>query len=148
MARHAARAGRADPERSHHQHPQPAPRRHPNPESGFIVRVGDHLRIDPHLTGCDLWRFQAALAAAASALGEQARHAALEQAAGLWRGDLADGIDAVWIEETRETLRRDVVDTLARLAKLREHDNPEQPLAVLERAITVAATRNLCTARS
>jgi len=107
------------------------------PESAFIVRVGDHLRIDARMTGCDLWRFQAALAAAARAPGDQERRALLEEAASLWRGDLADGMDSVWMEEHRETLRRDAVDALARLAQLCEQDEPEHALAILERAITV-----------
>jgi DNA-binding SARP family transcriptional activator len=107
------------------------------PESAFVVRVGDHLRIDARLIGCDLWRFRTALANAASADSDQDRIAALEEATRLWRGDLADGIDAVWIEEHRETLRRDAADALARLAELYEQDNPERALMVLDRAITV-----------
>lgn len=107
------------------------------PEAGFIVRVGEHLRIDAHLVDVDLWRFQAELASAARAPDDEARQASLCAAADLWRGDLADGIDAVWIEEFRETLRRDGVDTLARLAQLSEHQTPEQALAFLERAISI-----------
>jgi DNA-binding SARP family transcriptional activator len=107
------------------------------PESAFIVRVGDHLRIDARLTDCDLWAFRAALAAAASAASDQDRIAALEEATRLWRGDLADGMDAVWIEEHRETLRRDAADALARLAELHEQDDADKALAVLDRAITV-----------
>jgi DNA-binding SARP family transcriptional activator len=107
------------------------------PEAGFIVRVGEQLRIDPHLVDADLWRFQAELASAAHAPDDEARRASLHAAADLWRGDLADGIDAVWIEEFRETLRRDAVDTLARLAQLSEHEHPEQALAFLERAISI-----------
>jgi DNA-binding SARP family transcriptional activator len=106
------------------------------PEGGFIVRAGEHLRIDPHQIDTDLWHFQAALATAAHA-PDEARTVGLHAAASLWRGDLAENIDAVWIEEFRETLRRDAVDTLVRLAQLSEHENPEQALAFLERAISI-----------
>jgi DNA-binding SARP family transcriptional activator len=107
------------------------------PEAGFIVRVAEHLRIDPRLIDVDLWRFQAALASAAHAADDQARRTSLQAAAELWRGDFAEGTDAVWIEEVRETLRRDAVDTLTRLAELCEPHDPEQALAALERAITI-----------
>jgi DNA-binding SARP family transcriptional activator len=107
------------------------------PEAGFIVRVAEHLRIDPRLIDVDLWRFQAALASAAHAADDQARRTSLQAAAELWRGDFAEGTDAVWIEEVRETLRRDAVDTLTRLAELCEQHDPEQALAALERAITI-----------
>jgi DNA-binding SARP family transcriptional activator len=107
------------------------------PESAFIVRVGDRMRIDVREVGSDLWRFQGALAAAASAPDDDHRRAAFEEAASLWRGDFADGMDSVWIEEHRETLRRDAVDVLARLAELYEDSDPEHALAFLERAITI-----------
>lgn len=107
------------------------------PEEAFVVRVGDQMRIDTRLTGCDLWRFQSALAAAAGAADDASRRAALEEAAGLWRGDLSEGMEPAWIEEHRETLRRDAVDALVQLAQLCENDEPEYALAVLDRAITV-----------
>jgi DNA-binding SARP family transcriptional activator len=107
------------------------------PEAGFIVRVAEHLRIDPRLIDVDLWRFQASLASAAHATDDQARRTDLQAAAELWRGDFAEGTDAVWIEEVRETLRRDAVDTLTRLTELCEQHDPEQALAALERAITI-----------
>ena len=75
------------------------------PEAGFIVRVAEHLRIDPRLIDVDLWRFQAALASAAHVEDDRDRRASLQAAAELWRGDFAEGTDAVWIEEVSETLR-------------------------------------------
>jgi len=107
------------------------------PESAFIVRVGDRMRIDAREVGSDLWHFQGPLAAAASAPDDEQRREALEEAASLWRGDFADGMDSVWIEEHRETLRRDAVDVLARLAELWQEGDPERALASLERAITI-----------
>jgi DNA-binding SARP family transcriptional activator len=106
-------------------------------EAAFIIRAGDQLRIDPRLVSTDLWQFQDALASAAHAADDHDRHASLQAAADLWHGDIGTGIDSVWIDEHRETLRRDAVDTLARLAELSEPDDPEQALGYLERAITI-----------
>lgn len=106
-------------------------------EAAFIVRAVDQLRIDPHLVNTDLWQFQDALARAAHAATDHDRLASLQAAADLWRGDIGTGFDSVWIDEHRETLRRDAVDTLARLAELSEPGDPEQALAYLERAITI-----------
>ena len=106
-------------------------------EAAFIVRAADQLRIDPHLVTTDLWQFQDALARAAHAATDHDRLASLQAAAGLWHGDIGTGFDSVWIDEHRETLRRDAVDTLARLAELAQPHDPEQALAHLERAITI-----------
>jgi DNA-binding SARP family transcriptional activator len=106
-------------------------------EAGFILRAADHLRLDPLLVETDLWCFQESLVKAARSSGDRERRASLQAAADLWRGDLAPSINSAWIDEDRETLRRDAVDTLARLAELCEADNPEQALAHLERAITI-----------
>jgi DNA-binding SARP family transcriptional activator len=104
-------------------------------EAAFIIRAADQMHIDPHLISTDLWQFKDALARAAYAATENDRLACLQAAADLWRGDLAPGIGSAWIDEHRETLRRDAVDTLARLAELT--DDPEQALDHLERAITI-----------
>jgi len=106
-------------------------------EAAFLVRGGDHLRIDPNLIGVDLWRFQEALAEAATAPDDQTRRASLDRAASQWRGDLAPDIDSLWVDEIRETLRRDAADAFTRLAELSTDDAPEQALSFLERAITV-----------
>jgi DNA-binding SARP family transcriptional activator len=106
-------------------------------EAAFIVRAADQLRIDPHLITTDLWQFQDALASAAHAAGDQDRLASLRAAADLWHGDIGTGFDSIWLDEYRETSRRDAVDTLARLAELSEPGDPEQALAYLERAITI-----------
>jgi DNA-binding SARP family transcriptional activator len=106
-------------------------------EASFVIRATDQRRIDPRLITTDLWQFQDALASAAHAASDDERYASLQAAASLWRGDIGPGIDSAWIDEHRETLRRDAVDTLARLAELAEPGDPEQALAHLERAISI-----------
>jgi DNA-binding SARP family transcriptional activator len=106
-------------------------------EASFIIRATDQRRIDPRLITTDLWQFQDALASAAHAASDDERYASLQAAADLWRGDIGPGIDSAWIDEHRETLRRDAVDTLARLAELAESGDPDEALAYLERAITI-----------
>ena len=57
----------------------------------WITLTAGRYRLDPALTGTDLWRFQAALDAARTAGDDQARLAALRQAVACYRGPLADG---------------------------------------------------------
>jgi hypothetical protein len=102
-------------------------------ETALIIRTNDHAGIDPRLVSTDLWQFRDALATAAHAASDAERYARLLVAASLWRGDIVPGMDSLWIDEQRETLRRDAVDTLARLAELSESGDPEQALAHLER---------------
>ncbi len=106
-------------------------------EATFITRIHDRYRIDPALIDVDLWRFQAALAHAAHADNDTTRRDALQTAADLWRGDLATGHDSEWADSWRETLRRDAADTLTRLANLCRNDNPDEAIALLERATTI-----------
>lgn len=107
------------------------------PEAAFIARIRDRYRIDPALIDVDLWRFQTALAHAAHADNDTTRRDALQSAASLWRGDLATGHDSEWADSWRETLRRDAADTLTHLADLARTDNPDEAIALLERATTI-----------
>ncbi len=62
-------------------------------------------RLDPALTGTDLWRFQAALGAARTVGDDQARLAALRQAVACYRGPLADGGDGATRPRTASASR-------------------------------------------
>jgi DNA-binding SARP family transcriptional activator len=85
-----------------------------------VELIGDRLRVNPALLDSDLWRFQAALTAAAAATDAQARLAALTQATSVYGGTLLEGADYDWAEPAREELRRQVADATGRLAELRE----------------------------
>ena len=102
----------------------------------WITLTADRYRLDPALTGTDLWRFQAALEAARTAGDDQARLAALRQAVACYRGPLADGAGYDWAEPYAETARRRALDAWARIAEILQPSDPEQALAALEAALT------------
>ncbi len=102
----------------------------------WITLTAGRYRLDPALTGTDLWRFQAALEAARTAGDDQARLAALRQAVACYRGPLADGAGYDWAEPYAETARRRALDAWARIAEILQPADPEQALAALEAALT------------
>ena len=102
----------------------------------WITLTAGRYRLDPALTGTDLWQFQAALEAARTAGDDQARLAALRQAVACYRGPLADGAGYDWAEPYAETARRRALDAWARIAEILQPSDPEQALAALEAALT------------
>jgi DNA-binding SARP family transcriptional activator len=105
--------------------------------AAFITHSRGRYSLNPTLITTDLQRFHYARTRAASACGDTARADALSEAAGLWRGDLADGHEAEWLEPLREQLRRDAADTFTQLATLREHDTPDHAIQLLEQATAI-----------
>ena len=102
----------------------------------WITLTAGRYRLDPALTGADLWQFQAALEAARTAGDDQARLAALHQAVACYRGPLADGAGYDWAEPYAETARRRALDAWARIAEILQPADPEQALSALEAALT------------
>ena len=102
----------------------------------WITLTAGRYRLDPALTGADLWQFQAALEAARTAGDDQARLAALRQAVTCYRGPLADGAGYDWAEPYAETARRRALDAWARIAEILQPADPEQALSALESALT------------
>jgi DNA-binding SARP family transcriptional activator len=101
-----------------------------------IERDGVRYRVDPAVFAVDLWRFQAALAAARRAQLDPAVAAALAEAGEAYGGVLLDGAPYAWVEVPREDLRRRAVDALARLAELRQAAGDlEGALGALEQAV-------------
>jgi DNA-binding SARP family transcriptional activator len=101
-----------------------------------IERDGDRYRVDPTVFAVDLWRFQQALAAARHTQLDPAVAAALAQAGEAYGGVLLDGAPFAWVEVPREEVRRRAVDTLARLAELRQAaGDQEGALSALEQAV-------------
>jgi DNA-binding SARP family transcriptional activator/LysM repeat protein len=105
--------------------------------AAFIILASERYRLDPNLIDVDLWQHQAALAGAVRAADDGERGAALQRAADLYRGDLADGQPYEWAEPDREALRRQAVDALTSLARLRESTDPEAAMSALEQALRV-----------
>lgn len=99
----------------------------------IIVNQDSHYGFDQTTVTVDVWQLQEALAASRQGSPADAI-AALNRVAELYRGDLAEGISADWIEGPREALRRDVLDALSILIRKIRNDDPEQALALLEHA--------------
>jgi DNA-binding SARP family transcriptional activator len=101
-----------------------------------IPRVVDRYQANPELVGCDLWRFQHALSAAAAEADPAAKTAALQGALAVYQGDLVDGADYDWALTEREDLRRQAITAASRLADLHQQAGDHQSaLDVLERAV-------------
>jgi len=100
----------------------------------IIVQRGERIGLDPELTEVDYWQLLDAEHAARVASTTDSRTTAWSTIVAVYGGDLADGIDALWLDGPREAARRTTVDALARLAALSRGHNPERHLQLLERA--------------
>ncbi|WP_246272532.1 AfsR/SARP family transcriptional regulator [Amycolatopsis acididurans] len=99
----------------------------------IIVNQDSHYRLDQTILTADLWRLQDAITASRQAPATEAV-AASNRVTELYRGDLAEGITADWIDGPREALRRDVLDALSTLIRKIRTDHPEEALTLLEQA--------------
>jgi len=101
-----------------------------------ILRDGVRYRPERATFEVDLWRVEAALAAARGATSDQQVMVALGELASSYSGGLLADADYEWARVPREELRRRAVDALARLAELRTATGDRDgALAVLEQAI-------------
>jgi DNA-binding SARP family transcriptional activator len=106
-------------------------------EQRFIVYdpAATRYRLDPDSIEVDLWRMLTAIGAANTAADDAACLTALHQAAGMYRGDFADGQDRAWAADYATTYRHQILNVYARIAELLEADQPDQAVAALERAM-------------
>ncbi|MGH8299895.1 MAG: AfsR/SARP family transcriptional regulator, partial [Steroidobacteraceae bacterium] len=101
-----------------------------------LEKLGEHYRPNPAEIACDLWDFQAALADAARAEGDEAARAALRRAVDAYGGDLLAGSDYRWVEPVRQDLHRRALDAHLRLAELEDQQgSPDAAVAMLERVM-------------
>ncbi|WP_084965775.1 LysM peptidoglycan-binding domain-containing protein [Thermoactinospora rubra] len=110
----------------------PEPRTAPFISASTTKRTAVY-RIDTSLISVDLHDYLAALDQVKTAADDEERVAALSRAAALCRGELLKGLEPEWVDEHRYALTRSQADTLSRLVALREHDDPEEAIALLER---------------
>ena len=98
-----------------------------------VGRIGEVCRLDLADIDCDLWAFERAVEASATASDVEAKIAALRDAADSYRGDLADGAYYAWVDAPREKLRDQTVNVLVRISELAAED-AHGAIAFLERA--------------
>ncbi|GGK70185.1 hypothetical protein Ppa06_36450 [Planomonospora parontospora subsp. parontospora] len=106
-------------------------------DSPFITGDGGTYRIDPAMVAVDLWDFEAVVGEAGTAADDRSRIDALDCAARLCRGALAEGLAREWLDDRRSGQRRVQTDVLVRLAELRAPADPQAALDVLERAVAL-----------
>lgn len=101
----------------------------------WILHTSGRYRLDPARISTDLWQFTAALDQARRAGTDQDRLTACREAAGLYRGELAEGEGYEWAEPYAETARRRALDAWTTIADILQPHEPGQALAALESAL-------------
>lgn len=105
--------------------------------SDITVHPDGHYALDSDQITVDLWHLQDALQTSRNDSNEpHRRRTAIERAVELYTGDLAADLTAEWLEAPRENLRRDVLDAVSALVRMLREAEPDQALALLERAHT------------
>jgi two-component SAPR family response regulator len=96
-----------------------------------------HYRLDPDLIDVDLWRMHHAIDTANRNTDDDiACLAALQQAVDCYQGDFAAHEDGAWVIDHATTYRHQHLSALTRIAEILEPDQPDQAIAVLDRALT------------
>jgi DNA-binding SARP family transcriptional activator len=103
----------------------------------FIVHepATGRYRLDPDAVAVDLWQMLTAIEYANTATDDAEALDALREAADLYGGDFADGLDRAWVTDHATTFRHQILAVHARIAEILETDHPDQAAAALERAI-------------
>ncbi|WP_327007614.1 hypothetical protein OHA72_10280 [Dactylosporangium sp. NBC_01737] len=96
----------------------------------YVPRSGDRYQLNRDVLDVDLWRLQQALRDAEQTTDPAIQVAAWRRAVGLYRGDLAAGMDYEWIEPYREAIRQQILDTVLALADALT-DDPTDALTIL-----------------
>ncbi|MFI1989731.1 BTAD domain-containing putative transcriptional regulator [Actinoplanes sp. NPDC020271] len=106
-------------------------------EEMFVVYdpATGRYQLDVQLFAVDLWQTLTAIERANTAPDDTAALAALREAADLYGGDFAEGQDRAWITDYAGSYRHQILAVYARIAEIIEMDQPEQAIAVLQKAI-------------
>jgi two-component SAPR family response regulator len=104
--------------------------------AGYVAGPDEQYALNRGSLDVDLWRMQAAIAAAEAAGDDRAaRVAALREAVACYTGPLAQGRDYEWVEPYREAVRQQAVDTHLALVAALADDEPAEAVTVLRAAI-------------
>ncbi|MFF9897729.1 BTAD domain-containing putative transcriptional regulator [Streptomyces longispororuber] len=101
----------------------------------ITLHTGSRYELDPACVAVDVWEFaQAVHTSRGSAADDGTREECLRRATRLYVGDFAAELTAGWIEAPREALRRDYLDAVSTLVRMRSHTDPREALDLLEQA--------------
>jgi DNA-binding SARP family transcriptional activator len=98
----------------------------------IVTARSEHYRLDQSTVDTDYRHFSDALTTLRTAQTDTDRETARRQLVDSYRGELADGLNADWIDTPREATRRDALDAACELA--RSATDPNQALDLLETA--------------
>ena len=101
----------------------------------YVAGPDEQYALNRDVLDVDLWRMQAAIAAAEATEDPQARVAALRTAVACYTGPLSAGRDYEWVEPFREAVRQQAVDAHLALVAAVADDDPADAVRVLRAAI-------------
>jgi len=102
----------------------------------YVAGPDEQYALNRDTVDVDLWRMQAAIAAADAGKDDrEARVAALRAAVACYTGPLAEGRDYEWVEPFREAVRQQAVDAHLALVAAVADDDPAEAVTVLRAAI-------------
>ncbi|WP_409496105.1 LysM peptidoglycan-binding domain-containing protein [Amycolatopsis sp. cmx-11-12] len=99
----------------------------------ITITQDGYYALNHEIVTVDLWQLQDALDASRTSTSTDTI-TALNGVTELYCGDLAESVDASWIDGPREALRRDVLDAFSGLIRANRIDAPEKSLTLLEQA--------------
>jgi DNA-binding SARP family transcriptional activator len=104
--------------------------------ASYVAGPDEQYALNRDAVDVDLWRMQAAIAAADAARDDRdARMSALRVAVACYAGPLAEGRDYEWVEPLREAVRQQAVDAHLALVAALADDDPAEAATVLRAAI-------------
>ncbi|MBA0127278.1 LysM peptidoglycan-binding domain-containing protein [Haloechinothrix sp. YIM 98757] len=103
----------------------------------LIEQRDEHVGLHRTRVDVDYWRLEQAEHDRRNAATDDQRMAAWTRIAAAYRGDIADGMSALWLDGPREAARRTAVDALAGMASYYRDRDPQRQLQVLEHARTI-----------
>ncbi|WP_338596922.1 LysM peptidoglycan-binding domain-containing protein [Saccharopolyspora sp. SCSIO 74807] len=105
-----------------------------NQATELIHQHGEHITLNPEFVAVDYWDHAQAEHDQHRATSHQQRLTAWSRISSVYRGELAAGFSALWLDAPREAAHRTTVDALTNLAAhYRDHD-PHRGLQFLEHA--------------
>ncbi|GAA4850110.1 hypothetical protein GCM10025787_36350 [Saccharopolyspora rosea] len=100
----------------------------------LIAQHEEHVSLNPDLVAVDYWQLNQAEHDRHLANSDDDRFAAWSRIAAIYRGEIAEGMSALWLDGPREAAHRTVVDALTGMAAHHRSRDPQRQLQLLEHA--------------
>ncbi|WP_263247257.1 hypothetical protein [Saccharopolyspora rosea] len=105
-----------------------------NQATDLITQHDEHVSLNPDLVTVDYWNLNQAEHDRHLASTDDDRYAAWSRIAAISRGEIAEGMSALWLDGPREAAHRTVVDALTGMAAHHRRRDPQRQLQLLEHA--------------